>query len=223
MSLPCRNILVNSAGAAKIGDFGHARFQRPGTRIVERVNLALHEGAYRFLAPEILSERPYDLKVDVYAFGMVLFEMFEGAKTHSTKTAASDADSLFVQQLPYCTRALYPAGVAEVIQDCWCDDPSSRPSFQDIIRRLESVDLPSSRTSKRLMPASSGGSKLRTALTRGNSFTGSCTGSFSEEGSSGKGSRGRSGSSAEGLNAIVKQYNERIGSGKKKSSGCRVM
>lgn len=34
-------------------------------------------GSYRYMAPEVFRHEPYNLKVDVYSFAMIIFQLFE--------------------------------------------------------------------------------------------------------------------------------------------------
>jgi len=71
------NILVDSAGAVKVTDFGIARLVTgdadPGITAVGRV-----AGTPRYLAPEALAGAAPDPRMDIYAVGIVLREMMAG-------------------------------------------------------------------------------------------------------------------------------------------------
>ena len=64
-----RNCLLTAAGSLKITDFGFAVFRAPGPD----VSLATH------MAPELFEDAaPVDVTADVYAFGVLLFQMLTG-------------------------------------------------------------------------------------------------------------------------------------------------
>ena len=68
--LKCQNIFINgTSGDLRIGDLGLSTVHRNG-----KVLSVL--GTPEFMAPDMYEENSYDEKVDVYAFGMVLLEIF---------------------------------------------------------------------------------------------------------------------------------------------------
>ncbi|KAG8099290.1 hypothetical protein GUJ93_ZPchr0013g36090 [Zizania palustris] len=74
-----RNILlVNSAANhLKVGDFGLSKIiKAPHANDVYK--MTGETGSYRYMAPEVFKHRKYDKKVDVFSFGMILYQMLEG-------------------------------------------------------------------------------------------------------------------------------------------------
>ncbi|KAK8618428.1 hypothetical protein V6N13_132420 [Hibiscus sabdariffa] len=66
------NILIDEAFHLKVADFGIA---------CEEAHcdlLADDPGTYRWMAPEMIKRKPYRRKVDVYSFGLILWEMIAG-------------------------------------------------------------------------------------------------------------------------------------------------
>jgi serine/threonine-protein kinase len=72
------NILLDPVGRAKIGDFGIARIVRSGgTRwTVTTADVTL--GTPHYMAPEAQKGAPPDPRMDVYALGVVLYQMLTG-------------------------------------------------------------------------------------------------------------------------------------------------
>ncbi|KAJ3331303.1 hypothetical protein HDU76_003532 [Blyttiomyces sp. JEL0837] len=69
--IKCENIFINgSNGEVKIGDLGTAKMKAGLKYSVV--------GTPEFMAPEMYEDGGYDEKVDIYAFGMALIEMFTG-------------------------------------------------------------------------------------------------------------------------------------------------
>lgn len=65
------NILVNRAGAVKLGDFGAATEVQEESRMTE-------VGTPYWMAPEVILGEPYGKKVDVWSLGIILREMATG-------------------------------------------------------------------------------------------------------------------------------------------------
>jgi serine/threonine protein kinase len=73
--LKCENILLKKIPKqqnyiCKIGDFGFAK------ELSETAKS--HCGTPNFMAPEILSEKPYDKSVDIWAIGVIFYYMLFG-------------------------------------------------------------------------------------------------------------------------------------------------
>lgn len=69
------NILLTASYKAKIADFGLSCL-RPESS--ELYNMTSETGTYRYMAPEVLTHKPYNAKVDIWSFGVILFFMFQG-------------------------------------------------------------------------------------------------------------------------------------------------
>jgi serine/threonine-protein kinase len=115
------NVMIDGDGHVRITDFGLA--------IAEGDAAAVHAGTPQYMAPEQLEGQPASVKTDIYALGLVLFEIFTGRRVFD---ATSLAD--LVQQHKSGTlttpssvvRDLDPA-VERVILRCLERDPAKRP------------------------------------------------------------------------------------------------
>ena len=63
------NILLTNGNKAKLCDFGFAAI------LGERKTLC---GTYEYMSPEMIQGKHYDSKVDVWALGILLFELIAG-------------------------------------------------------------------------------------------------------------------------------------------------
>ena len=68
-----QNILLNEAGSIKICDFGFARKMSVAT-----VCLHSMKGTPLYIAAEIIEEKPYGPKIDVWSLGIIIYELFVG-------------------------------------------------------------------------------------------------------------------------------------------------
>ncbi|XP_048532371.1 serine/threonine/tyrosine-protein kinase HT1 [Triticum urartu] len=136
---PDNLLLTANRKKLKLTDFGLAREET----VTEM--MTAETGTYRWMAPELYStvtlqrgeKKHYTNKVDVYSFGIVLWELltnkmpFEGMSNLQAAYAAA-----FKQVRPAFTEDT-PQELVSIVQSCWVEDPAMRPSFSQIIRMLD--------------------------------------------------------------------------------------
>jgi serine/threonine protein kinase/tetratricopeptide (TPR) repeat protein len=71
-----QNILVDSAEQIFVSDFGLAKSLQAGAAAMTRTGEFL--GTPRYMAPEQVEAKPVDNRTDLYAFGLILYEMVTG-------------------------------------------------------------------------------------------------------------------------------------------------
>ncbi|ORY36478.1 Pkinase-domain-containing protein [Rhizoclosmatium globosum] len=72
--LKLQNILISSTGTLKICDFGFAQLFEPAGKLT----LTSVKGTPIYMAPELIEEKPYTHLVDLWALGIMLFELRTG-------------------------------------------------------------------------------------------------------------------------------------------------
>ena len=130
------NVLIERAGRVVLTDFGIARgLADDGARTQGIV------GTPQYMAPEQLSGLPVDVRADLYALGLMLFEMLTGA-------VPFPGDNMFASALARMTRPPpdprelrpgLPAPLAELVVHCLAQKPDDRPaSATAVAERLRS-------------------------------------------------------------------------------------
>src|SRR5207248_2639125 len=76
------NVLISYEGEVKLIDFGLATDRLT----VDRSEAGVVLGKFRYLAPEQVKGQAVDRRTDIYAAGLVLFELCTGRPLHSGKT-----------------------------------------------------------------------------------------------------------------------------------------
>ena len=65
------NIFINKENEIKIGDFGISR------QLYSTMNATTNNiGTMKYMAPEIITQKKYDNKVDIYSLGCIIYELF---------------------------------------------------------------------------------------------------------------------------------------------------
>ena len=121
------NIMLDGQRNVKIMDFGIARSMDATTQLSGSMT-----GTPAYMAPEQVSGKPVDFRADVYALGLILYEMSTGKPAFQADTAVALAykqvRDMPVQ--PHDVEPSIPAGLEQTIMKCLEKDPSKR--FQSV-------------------------------------------------------------------------------------------
>lgn len=90
------------------------------------------------MAPELLEGKPYNTKVDVYAFGVMLNEMLSRQVPFAGITPAEVKQQVLTGQRPHMELS-YPKNLADFIKLCWHADQAVRPSMEAAIEQLTAM------------------------------------------------------------------------------------
>jgi serine/threonine protein kinase len=89
------------------------------------------------MAPELLTVGGYTEKIDVWAYGIILYEMVTGiAPFLNLNYAGLYRELIEKRELPSIPSTC-PRVLREIIRKCWSFDPVRRPSFAEIYQTLQ--------------------------------------------------------------------------------------
>ncbi|CAM8953976.1 unnamed protein product [Rhodiola kirilowii] len=135
-----RNVLLVNSNAdhLKVGDFGLSKLIKVQNSH-DVYKMTGETGSYRYMAPEVFKHRKYDKKVDVFSFAMILYEMIEGDPPMSNYEPYEAAKYVADGHRPVFRSKGWVAGLKELTEQCWAADMNQRPSFLEILKRLDKI------------------------------------------------------------------------------------
>lgn len=126
--LKSRNILIDGAGHVTLVDFGLARALDPvSLESLTATQTATPEiaGTLPYMAPEMLQGTPARQSSDIWALGVVLFELLSGRRPFEAGTTFATAGAI-LNQAPAALPASTPAALAAITARCFEKDPGQR-------------------------------------------------------------------------------------------------
>lgn len=156
--LKTENVLIDAEGQAKIADFGIARRLRSGedAALVETSEGGTRErsdlvtltrdgailGTYRSMAPEQAQGERADARTDLFAFGVLLFEMFTGISPFQADKPLETLVNVISRPHPPVQdlEPDLPPALVNLIDHLLTKDRALRPQQADeVVRRLEQI------------------------------------------------------------------------------------
>jgi len=132
--LAARNFLVTEEFRVKLADFGRARYVIDDSYDAPRSEKI----CIKWSAPEVLLDSVYSTKSDVWAMGVVFWEVLShGERPYSSlsgeQTAVYVVEGGRLDKPPGCPRDLY-----SIMRSCWRRNAIDRPSFAHLSDKLRS-------------------------------------------------------------------------------------
>jgi len=144
--LKSANVVITPEGRAKVLDFGLAK-RLSGEELTEATTKSLASltqagalvGTVPYMAPEQLRGQPADARSDVWALGIVLYEMAAGRRPFQGQTGFELSSEILNQVLPPLPPAV-PTELGAVIERCLAKEPGQRyQQGREVRAALEAV------------------------------------------------------------------------------------
>ncbi|WP_368496352.1 Stk1 family PASTA domain-containing Ser/Thr kinase [Herbiconiux sp. A18JL235] len=166
------NVLMADDGRIKISDFGLARAVSANTATGQALL-----GTIAYLSPELLTRGTADARSDIYAAGIMMYEMLVGAQPYVGEQPMAIAFQHANDQMPVPSAAnpSVPEQLDDLVLWATAKDPADRPTdAREMLERLRTAEIeiagarPSSNTTQRtaVMPAATFDADLDHAQTQ---------------------------------------------------------
>jgi len=135
--LKSANLLVEADWTVKVCDFGLSQLKKSAF-LTSKTEI----GTAEWMAPEILRNEKSDESCDVFSYGVILWELVTGERPWSEmQNQMQVVGAVGWQNKRLDIPSDIQPEVAQLISDCFERDPSARPSFTDILKRLGSLKV----------------------------------------------------------------------------------
>ncbi|XP_037819966.1 mitogen-activated protein kinase kinase kinase 13 isoform X2 [Lucilia sericata] len=125
------NILISTNEIVKISDFGTSR---EWNEISTKMSFA---GTVAWMAPEVIRNEPCSEKVDIWSYGVVLWEMLTCEIPYKDVDSSAIIWGVGNNSLKLPIPSSCPDGFKLLVKLCWNTKPRNRPSFRQILSHLE--------------------------------------------------------------------------------------
>lgn len=155
------NVMLTPSGSVKVLDFGISKTSTTAPTIAGQLF-----GTPSYMAPERLLGGEATELVDIYAFGLVLYELVTGEKAFSSEFTVMTLHAVVNQEVDAGKMVAAGAGadLVDLVRQCAKKEPADRvPSFSEIRKRLAQIrhSPPSSRS---ILTSSSRKPRFRTLI-----------------------------------------------------------
>lgn len=139
---PGNILLLSSAEKAKgftvkVTDFGTSRILDGG-----RPQSTTMPGTLAYMPPEVISAskgRTVSIKLDVYSFGIILWEMYAGEVPYKGMHSAQIQTDVCAVHLRPSFGSGCPGDYMSLAKQCWDANESKRPTFDEILQELKKM------------------------------------------------------------------------------------
>jgi len=137
------NIMLDHNDRVKILDFGLAKSNDEDLRLTTTGQVM---GTVSYLAPEVVAGQGYTMQSDIFALGLVLFEMLTGKNPFLSDSALATLENIRSKDIPVdnLSKLDGPPTLAHLIRKMCERDPEKRyKNMEEVIRDFDSLETSS--------------------------------------------------------------------------------
>jgi hypothetical protein len=133
------NIGFSSDGILKLFDFGLCACVRAQRHPSDGYKMTGNTGTLRYMAPEVALGKEYNKSVDVYSFGIIIWQVLKGRVPFANLTKKAFMDQVVKGGERPPLSASWPNQFKILLQRCWHQHKENRPDFSDVLRELDQL------------------------------------------------------------------------------------
>ncbi|XP_074785639.1 mitogen-activated protein kinase kinase kinase 12 isoform X3 [Athene noctua] len=125
------SMLITYDDVVKISDFGTSK------ELIDKSTKMSFAGTVAWMAPEVIRNEPVSEKVDIWSFGVVLWELLTGEIPYKDVDSSAIIWGVGSNSLHLPVPSGCPDGFKVLLRQCWNSKPRNRPSFRQILLHLD--------------------------------------------------------------------------------------
>ena len=142
------NFLLDDSMHAKVTDFGFSKALKGGRETILEPSGA--KGSLLYMAPEVMRHEEHGKPADVYAYGLILYELlteeepfstFEDSKSFIRAIKEEGCRQEVPDDLHTPEGERVPRGLCELIRACTDPRQEARPTIGDVLTRLDAATV----------------------------------------------------------------------------------
>ena len=133
------NILLATDGAIKLMDFGLAK---PNKGDDDLTQSGATVGSFRYMAPEQILNQPIDARTDLYALGILMYQMTTGKLPFNASDGGGGEFEIMEKQVrhnpdpPHKLIPALPVAMSDLIMGLLAKDPDERPASCEAVHKI---------------------------------------------------------------------------------------
>eukprot|EP01125_Pyxidicula_operculata_P013678 TRINITY_DN4545_c0_g1_i1.p1 TRINITY_DN4545_c0_g1~~TRINITY_DN4545_c0_g1_i1.p1 ORF type:complete len:525 (+),score=61.35 TRINITY_DN4545_c0_g1_i1:61-1635(+) len=133
--LKLTNLLVGENWKVKVSDFGLSDILK-ADYLMDNEGGAV--GSALWMSPEVLEGKELTDKLDIYSFGLVMWEIFTRVQPFEEYKTVSELKEAVCKrnERPPFSKHQIPSVIAGIMEQCWQSDPRKRPPFVEVLELL---------------------------------------------------------------------------------------
>lgn len=132
------NIGFTEDGVLKLMDFGLCACVEKGKTVDDRYTMTGYTGSLRYMAPEVIQYQPYNEKVDIYSYGIILWQVATSITPYKDIESYNFEAKVVGERYRPPVDTL-PIDLAKVISDCWHPNSKCRISTIDLFQSIQNL------------------------------------------------------------------------------------
>lgn len=130
------NVGFTEDGTVKLFDFGLCTLVKRMETVDGTYDMTGHTGSLRYMAGEVALRMPYNEKVDVYSYGILLWQMAKDKVPFKGMNKSDFMNQVVRKGVRPKIDKTWPKDFVDLLESCWHADFKRRPSFEMVSHAL---------------------------------------------------------------------------------------